>query len=376
MTDRETAEIRRRFKSEKSGISRVRGCYVNEKREIISEMDQSLGLMTETEADEVLSLLKKTLSGQVGTTLLDIPFSTKQVTESPEYKLLADLRGCALKDDELVRSFFKKVIGHLTLEGNYMILLAYDSYDVFSYHKDGGRSEDSGEIFSYILCTVCPVKSAKPTLSYYIRESCFRNVTADSTVSSPVLGFMFPAFDNRATNIYGALYYTRSRDDNHEEFAEGIFGETRLPMPVEEQKETFRTVLASATDDACSLPVIRSVRAQLCQAIQDHKESKEPEPLLVDKHTIRDMLAFTGISEEKQAAFEEKFDASFGPNAEVSPRNILDVRKFEVKTEEVTIKVDPAHAGLVETRVIDGVPYILIRADNGAEVNGIKITVE
>lgn len=376
MTDREIAEIRRRFKSEKSGISRIRGCYVNEKREIISELDQSLGLMTETEADEILSLLKKTLSGQVGTNLLDIPFSTRQVTDGEEYKLLADLRQSALKDDGLVHTFFRKIIDNLVLEGNYMILLAYDSYDVFTYHKDGGRSEDAGEIFNYILCTVCPVKIAKPTLSYYIRENCFRNVSADSVVAPPALGFMFPAFDNRATNIYGALYYTRSTEDSHTEFTDAIFRADKLPMPAAEQKETFRSVLADSTGEACSLPVIRSVRAQLCQAIQDHKASKDPEPLVVDKHTIRDMLSFCGVPEEKTDVFEQKFESSFGPNAEVSPRNIVDVGKLEVRTDEVIIKVDPAHADLVETRIIDGVRYILIRADHGAEVNGIPVTID
>ena len=66
MTDKEIAEIRRRYKTDKSSISRVRGCYVNDKREIISKFDQSIGLMTEDEAEDLLGLLKKTLSGSVG----------------------------------------------------------------------------------------------------------------------------------------------------------------------------------------------------------------------------------------------------------------------------------------------------------------------
>ena len=58
MNDKEISEIRRRYRAEKSGISRIRGCYVNEKRTIISEFDQSLGLMSESEAEEVLSLYR------------------------------------------------------------------------------------------------------------------------------------------------------------------------------------------------------------------------------------------------------------------------------------------------------------------------------
>ena len=376
MNDKEIAELRRRFRADKTSISRIRGAYVNEKREIISEMDQSVALMSETEADEILSLLKKTLSGKVDTNLIDIHFTTQQVMESPEHKLLCNLRETALQDNELVHALYQKIIGSLELEGNYMILLASDAYDVFTYRKDGAKDDESSELFRYILCCVCPIKMAKPALSYYVRENCFRNIVADSMISPPALGFMFPAFDNRSTNLYGALYYTRATDNSHKEFTDAVFNAGDLPMPATEQKETFRSVLADATGEACSLPMVRSVHAQLHQAMEEHKISKELDPLTVDKYAIRDMLEFCGVPEESVEKFEEKFDKGFGQNATVSPRNIVETNKFEVRTPDVVIKVDPAHTDLVETRVIDGVKYVLIRADSGVEVNGINVNIE
>ena len=249
MNDKEIAELRRRFRADKTSISRIRGAYVNEKREIISEMDQSVAMMTETEADEILSLLKKALSGKVDTNLIDINFTTRQVMESPEHKLLCNLRETALQDEEVIHSFYKKIIDSLEIEGNYMILLAYDCYDVFTYRKDGNKDDESSEMFRYILCAVCPVKMAKPSLSYYVKENCFRNVVADSVISPPTLGFMFPAFDNRSTNLYGALYYTRATDNSHKEFTDAVFNAGELPMPAAEQKETFRSVLADAAGE-------------------------------------------------------------------------------------------------------------------------------
>ena len=376
MNDKEIAELRRRFRADKTSISRIRGAYVNEKREIISEMDQSVAMMTETEADEIQSLLKKTLSGKVDTNLIDIHFTTQQVMESPEHKLLCNLRETSLQDNDLVHAFYKKIIDSLEIEGNYMILLALDTYDVFTYRKDGAKDDESSELFRYILCAVCPIKMAKPALSYYVRENCFRNVVADSMISPPALGFMFPAFDNRSTNLYGALYYTRATDNSHTEFTDAIFNAGPLPMPATEQKETFRSVLADATGEACSLPVIRSVHAQLHQAMEEHKISKEPEPLVVDKYAIRDMLGFCGVPEENIEQFEEKFDKGFGQNAALSPRNIVETNKFELKTPDVVIKVNPARTDLVETRVIDGVRYVLVRADGGVEVNGIDVKIE
>ena len=376
MNDKEIAELRRRFRADKTSISRIRGAYVNEKREIISEMDQSVAMMTETEADEILSLLKKTLSGKVDTNLLDIHFTTQQVMESPEHKFLCNLRETSLQDNDLVHAFYKKIIDSLEIEGNYMILLALDTYDVFTYRKDGAKDDESSEMFRYILCAVCPIKMAKPALSYYVRENCFRNVVADSMISPPALGFMFPAFDNRSTNLYGALYYTRATDNSHTEFTDAIFNAGPLPMPATEQKETFRSVLADAAGESCSLAVVRSVHAQLHQAMEEHKVSKEPEPLVVDKYAIRDMLSFCGVPEENIEQFEEKFDKGFGQNAALAPRNIVEANKFELKTPDVVIKCNPARTDLVETRIIDGVRYVLVRADGGVEVNGIDVKIE
>ena len=49
--------------------------------------------------------------------------------------------------------------------------------------------------------------------------------------------------------------------------------------------------------------------------------------------------------------------------------------KFQVETPSVSIKVDPEHADLVSTRVIDGQRYILILADGAVEVNGIQVAI-
>ena len=54
MNQRELGELRRRFRPEKSAISRIYGCYVNSSREIIAYIDQSLGLMPQEEAEKYL----------------------------------------------------------------------------------------------------------------------------------------------------------------------------------------------------------------------------------------------------------------------------------------------------------------------------------
>ena len=374
MNEKEIAEIRRRFRSDKTNITRVCGCFVNDKKEMISEFEQSVGMMPEEEADRTLSLLKKVLSGTPKRNLLEVEFSTKQVLESDEHKLLTNLRSTELKDKETVHKLYDKIISALEFDGSYMILLAHDRYDVFDIASDGMKEEESRQIFSYIVCAICPVKEGKPTLSYYMPGNCLRTVCADTVLSATELGFMFPAFDDRATNIYKAVYYTKDISNNHGELADALFS-SELPMPAAEQKVTFGSVLSESAAEECSLRVVRSVHSQLCHLIEEHKNEKKEEPLVINKSDAGDMLRYCGVDEEKIESFEAKFDEKFGESAEISPKNIADAKQISLKTPDVTVKVNAGCGDLIEARVIDGVKYILIRADDGVEVNGINIQI-
>lgn len=371
MNEKEVSEIRRRFRADKSNINHVRGVFVNEKKEIVSEFDQSLGMLSEEESVAILSVLKKALSGYIGRNLIDISFSTEQVLNSEEHKLLSTLRSSELRDNDAVHALYEKILPSIEMDGNYLIMLAYDSYDVFS-KSASGEDGDSSESFSYILCAVCPIKSSKYSLTYYIHENRIRNVCEDAVISAPEFGFMFPTFDDRKTNIYNALYYTKSVSEKREGFINAVFN-TELPMPAAEQKETFNSLLA---ETECSFDVVESVHAELSAMIDNHKESREEEPLTVSKTTVKDILRTSGVAEDKLEVFEKKFDESFGENAELSPQNIIDRNKFDLRTADATIKVDPERSEIVETRVIDGTKYILIRADSDVEVNGVNIRIK
>lgn len=375
MNEKEVAEIRRRFRQETSNITHIRGCFVNEQREIVSEFDQSLLSMSQEESEKFLAIIKRTLSGTLGKNLIDLSFETRQVVEGEEHKLLMELKNSSLKNEDAVQAFFQQIIQALSIEGNYLILLAHDTYDIPFYTNDGDRQDDaSAEMFSYILCSICPIKPTQPALSYYVSENEFRNCKENWLVSAPELGFLFPAFDNRSANIYNALYYTRDTKESHAEFVDAVF-KTDIPMPAAEQKEIFQSVLGEALADECDYGVMQSVHEQLCGMIEEHKANKEEDPLVITKGTVKSVLQSCGVSEPTMAAFEEKYDAGFGADVGLSPRNLVDTKKFEVRTPDVTISVNPERSDLIETRTIDGEKYILIRADEGVEVNGVNLSL-
>ena len=374
MNQNEIAEIRRRYRSDKSNINRICGCFVNENKEIISEFDQSLGTMTQEDADGMLGVLKKALSGTVGRNLLDIEFTTEQVNESEDYKLISDLRSSELKEESVKNAVYRKIIENFEFEDKYLILLAYDKYDVFDFGADGEREQVSSSVFSYVLCAICPVKEGKPALSYYMPQKCFRSICADTVLGRPEVGFMFPAFDDRKANIYKVLYYAKNLSDNHGELADALF-RSEIPMAPKEQKDTFGEILKESVGEECSLRVVRSVNSQLNHKISEHKNEKTEEPLLIDKHEAGSMLRYCGVTEEKIEAFEGRFDERFGDGATLSPVNISSARQVVVSTPECTVRISADSADLLETRIIDGAKYILIRADNGVTVNGVEVEI-
>lgn len=202
MTVKELGELRRRLRPDKNAISRIYGCYVNSNREIISYLDESLGTMPQDESEKYLSLLKKGLSGGLGRNLIDIVFSTAQVMDSDEHRLLTALRDSELKDAEARNRFYQTVIDSLEMEDcNYLILLACDVYDVPHRSKDDELQPNaSDEVFRYILCSICPVKDGKPELGFFSGDNEFHSCMASQIVSQPELGFLFPAFDDRTAN--------------------------------------------------------------------------------------------------------------------------------------------------------------------------------
>ena len=355
-------------------MTAIYGCYVNENKEIISQFRQSTALMPENESDKYFGMIRKVLSGSLGRNLIDITFRTTQVAGSPEHKMLMDLR-TDLKDDELRDAFYKKIIDTIVLEGNYLILIGCDSYDVpFKSKDDATQSDNSDENFTYILCAVCPVKQTKATLHYVPEEKVFHDGAMLQQVSAPAIGFLFPAFDGRATNIYNALYYTRDVKQNQDTLVEALFN-VSVPKPAEEQKRSFEALLSNSLGDDCDMEVIQTVHDELRQRIEMHKESKIPEPLTVAKGDVREVLSSSGVAQEHIAKFSVDFDEVFGHDARVHPKNIIDHKKFQIKTPDVSIKVAPERSDLIETRVIGGVKYIMICADENVEVNGVSIHI-
>ena len=374
MNQKELGEIRRRIRPEHNAIHRIYGCYVNTNKEIVSTLEESVGLLTQEESEKYFGLLKKTLSGALGKNLLDISFATKQVMDSEEHRLLFALRKSELEDAALRDAFYRCIIDHVDMEEtNFLILMAYDVYDVPHYGKDG-EADDRGDVYKYMLCCVCPVKPGKAELGYVADEKRFRTSIIGQVVAAPELGFLFPTFDGRAANIYNALFYSKNINAGHEDFVESVF-RTPVPMSAGRQKESFNDALTGALDRDCSFDVIQAVHEQLNERIAVYKETRDPEPMTVSVEEMGEILENSGATPEEVEAFCANCTETMGEEAVLRPGNLTSTSRMEITTPEVKISVNPKYSYLVEARVIDGKKYVLVSADAGVELNGVAVEI-
>ena len=59
MNDKEIGEIRRHLRRDRSNITKIYGCFVNDNKEIITEFSQSTGIMPENEGDKYFALFNR-----------------------------------------------------------------------------------------------------------------------------------------------------------------------------------------------------------------------------------------------------------------------------------------------------------------------------
>ena len=344
MNDKEIGEIRRHLRRDRSNITAIYGCYVNDNKEVISEFRQSTGIMPENESDKYFALLRRSLSGAIGKNLIDITFKTSQVAGSPEHKMLMDLRETKLADDNLRREFCQKIIDTVTIEGNYLILLCCDSYDVPFKSKDGdSQADNSDETYTFILCAICPVTLSKPGLGYLEKEQRIGARIRDWVVGAPETGFLFPAFNDRSTDIHSTLFYTKNTKEPHSEFMTNGLG-CGVERTATEQKMAFHSIVRNVlgAEDESTDDKLLDIQQNLSEMADDYAETHDDDddPFILDSEAMNKVLSDCHVSEEKISRIEKSVNEAFGDKPPIAA-NVIDSKALaanEIRVEKLALE--------------------------------------
>ena len=348
MNRKEIMEIKKIMTIENCTITRITGVYVDvDKERSSSFVTPFLGLPDE-EILKYLDIFQKTLSGKIGKNLNTVKFEhTRNLTTTQQ--ILMILRDSGLKDVtkgitnesmSLMELYNRIAKGYITSEP-YIILIAHGVYDIPGVTSDNKEVEDgSTEVYTYLLCCICPVKLSKAGLC---REPSGKISCADREwmVGAPAAGFLFPAFDSRSNAIDQMLYYQKKADP----ILWGLLREMgcSIPQSLSEQQEAFREAVQAA--GANNFDAIKELMASL--------ENEARNDIRGDK-TLKDSQVLH-LDDDVQVS------------------NVTG--QFLIEVPGATVKIDPSYTDRAMVKTINGTRYIMVEADS-MTVNGIEMERE
>lgn len=371
MNKKETLEIRKQFTNENCAITRICGCYVDAEKQIRTELKEAFLSLPEEEIFKYYEIFKKTLSGTVGKNLLNMEFPIAQEMPDGTQAWLLKLRDSKLQDEILLEEFYEKIIKNYAYGENYYIILIHSAYDVPGKASDNEEMFDaSEEVYNHILCCICPVKLSEPGLSYNETTNAIEERPRDWWVQTPMTGFLFPAFNDRSSDIHSVLYFSKNPEELHSEFIDACLG-APTPISFKSQKEAFQEILTDTLGEECNYETVRQIHENLTELAEEHKEDEVP--LTLTKPEVKDLLEKSGVEPERLEHFDKVYEEAAGENTAILVPAITGTGKFAVKTPDVDIKVNPDRLDLVETKFIGGRRCLVIAVEDNVEVNGMPV---
>lgn len=428
MNKKEVLELKRRFKKEAATFTRVCGCYVDGNHNKVCKFGNTFLNLEEDEFYKYLEIANKALSGTIGNNLLELKFPIEEEEVGGRQHILMALRASKLEDENLLDTFYDLVIDTYDHAGNYLIVLFHDAYDVMSRTSDNNNLDESEEVYEYLICAICPVDLSKPGLGFLEEEHRIGPRVRDWVVGAVDTAFLFPAFNDRSTDIHSTLFYTKNTKEPHSEFMANGLG-CGIERTATEQKMAFHSIVRNVlgAEDEHTDDVLLDLQQNLSDMIDEYAEThdNDEDVFLLDKEVVTKLLADSEISEEKAAKIEKSVDEAFGekpPAAEnvidskALVQNELRVEKMaledqvgtltvqlnekdealaertsqliekqeeidnyiaETKTYDVVLRVKPEKASQIKSQVINGQKCLVIPMDEDehATINGVNTTV-
>ena len=344
MRKKDILELKKRFKKDHCTFTKMCGCYVNGEKNILLKFRETFLNLEEDDYFKYLEIAKKVLSGTIENNILEINFELNEEHVNEKQLEFMKLKNSQLKDDLLLDDFYNSIINNYDYEGNFLILIFHDAYDIITKTKDNAKLDESEEVYEYILCAICPVELSKAGLRYFEEENSIKSRTRDWVVEAPSNGFVFPAFINRTTDVNSIMYYTKNAKDTHPELMENVLG-CPSKQTNTEKKEIFNDILRDALgpDEKKSDHFFMEIQESLNNKIEEHNIIHEDSetPIFLTDEVIQDILNESGVPDEITTKIEKSYAESFGdtpPVADILIDNKALAAKAQKKKEEMLEK--------------------------------------
>lgn len=336
MRKKDVLELKKRFKKDYCTFTKMCGCYVNGEKNVLLKFRETFLNLEEDEYFKFLEIAKKVLSGTVGNNILELNFPINEEFVNEKQISLMRLKNSKLKDDNILDEFYDSIIDNYDYTGNFLILIFHDAYDVITKTKDNIKIDESEEIYEYVLCAICPVSLSEPGLRYFEEENKIKARIRDWVVEAPTNGFVFPAFIERSTDVNSIMYYTKNPKETHPELMEHALG-CYKKQTATIQKEAFQSIIKDSllVDEDEADKIFMEVQENLNTMIEEYNatyEDVDPEPIILNKKDVQNLLIESGIPEEVTIKIEKSYEESFGEDLPLA-ESLIDSKALKVKAQ-------------------------------------------
>lgn len=380
MDKKSIGELRRRLKKDSCTFTKMCGCYVNDSKNKVIKLDETFLNLEDEEYYKYLEIAKKVLSTNVGNNILELDFPLEEEQPGGHQQFLLGIKKSGLKDQGLLDAFYDMVIEKYDSLGNYLILLFHDVYDVMTKTTDNNKLDESEEVYEYIICAICPMILSKPGLGYNKSDMRIGTLNREWMVGMPETGFIFPAFNERSSDIHSVLMYTADSKNPHNELIQDILG-CREKLTFVQKQNVLCDMVSDVTSEDDLKEVIESVNIELAQ-ISD----SEPETV-VNEENIKSALTYAGIEENKADKIGKEYITAIDkdelpllgdiiPNKavkavkdnnekvllkeEIKKLNRKIAQAYDTEGSDIIIKVNDEKRELIRQEDIDGETYLVI----------------
>lgn len=373
MNKKEIAEIKRVFHPCRTTIVNICGCYINSEGEKILTKKTKFASLSEEEQFKYFDIFKKSLTGKVEQNLINISFPNNQEFDGGTQNFLMNLRNSALENDNLLEELYDKIISSYNFSGNYYITLINATHDIMSIAGDGSVLDASTDTYDFVLCAICPVSLAKPALAYNACNNNIEDRIRDWVVEKPMHGFLFPAYNDRNTDVHGALYFTKKDKDIQPQFVSELFG-TNVPMSAKLQKEAFKDIIEQSLGDNYTFDVFKDIQDLITQKQFSADMDNETQAISFTKKELRGLIEKSGVAVDDLCNFDNVYDKVMKDYSyeQLKAENIVDTSKSVIKTANISINIKPESIDLVTVQVVDGKRCIVVPVNDNVIVNGIE----
>lgn len=385
MNKKDVANIRKQFKvdNELLKVKEIFNVYVKkESGEIFHHVSQPFHLLEQQSQELFMDNFKKVLAGQLDTKLFELKFK-HEVADSTQTILYDGLHADSTED---WKDGMLQLVEKMFDERGY----TFDTVVTFirgEYRKPSKKrskdSEEGGndEVFTnqFVLCSVNKTDQPKKALLFDYNEKEFKsNSVLDPIINltSPLTGFMFPAFNDNSADVNHILYSAGKANCPDSLFIEEVLNCEEI-ITAEEDKESFEKILKKVIGNKIDTTTIANVYEEINKIVTENEEEGTP---MLDYRDVERILEVSGVDKVDAEKVEHAFkDVVDNENYELKASSLIPnytSKSIKINTKVANVAVSPKDLKNLKQITHNGKRCLVIEIDEDAVLEGFKLESE